>query len=91
MYSLISETEFILNWRLHVRLEITVLIFLCITDSSPDDGPENPYHKIAVTILACFCTIEDMVSKFLKWQFEITLLLCLVGPSSNHCQDTLLQ
>lgn len=31
------------------------------TDEVPDECLENPYHKIAVTILACFCTDEKLV------------------------------
>lgn len=31
------------------------------TDDIPDGCSENPYHKIAVTILACFCTDEKLV------------------------------
>jgi hypothetical protein len=31
-------------------------------DKPPEGCAENPYHKIAVTILACFCTDPDLVS-----------------------------
>lgn len=35
-------------------------------DKPPEGCTENPYHKIAVTILACFCTDPDLVSSFLN-------------------------
>ena len=34
-------------------------------DKPPEGCSENPYHKIAITILACFCTDPELVSRSL--------------------------
>ena len=39
------------------------MIFCSPTGKLPEGCTENPYHRIAVTIFACFCTDQDLVSK----------------------------
>jgi len=50
-------------------------------DEIPEGCSENPYHKIAVTILACFCTDEQLVYIGARAPFVtlITVFAC------RHC------
>lgn len=36
--------------------------FILSTEINPEESTDNPYHAIAVTILACFCTDQDLVT-----------------------------
>ena len=45
-----------------VYVDLAVATVHNSAESTPEGCTENPYHSIAVTVLACFCTDQELVT-----------------------------
>lgn len=54
----------------------------------PEGCTENPYQRVAVTILACFCTDQELVSDAAMYDITTCILFPIANAKVIHPQIT---